>query len=401
MSVGVSQTSYARVLHVLREQEVASRAELRKKTGLSAAAVTGIVRDLIKKGYVRSSGLKVSGRGRPAEMLEYDARSRLALGIELHDHAILGVVTDLYARPLHIHSIEPVADGAAAVSSAISQWLREVQPKMGAKECAAMGIAIPGLVNQNTGIIEWTTEFSLPQIPFVELLDEGGCANPTATNRTYAAALSEAWLGAAQDAENLVYIRLGDYLGGAILIGRVPYWGSASSAGSIAHLTVDPAGLPCRCGARGCLDTVASGRALARRAREEIKNGRTSSLLERTGGNLGLVTGLMVVESAKDGDSVSLAVLREVGQWLGIAIGICVNLVGPDMVVIGGHIGRSAGEYLMDPLHEAVRAHADSVSLRTVKIVPSVLGRESVACGAAATALWANLTQSISLHPVG
>ena len=398
MSVIPSQISYARVLHILREQGSASRAELRKKTGLSAAALTGITRDLIEKGYVRPTGIKSSGRGRPAEILEYDAQSRFALGIELHDQAVFGVVTDLYAQPLHSHRVEPVADDTDAVLSAVFQWAQEVKPWMGSKDCVAVGMAIPGLVNQTTGVIEWTTEFNLPPIPIVELLGERLCHHPTVTNRTYAAALAEAWLGAAKDAKNLVYIRIGDYLGGAILVDGLPYWGSASAAGSIAHVTVDPQGLPCRCGSRGCLDTVASGYVMARRAREEIKRGRKSSLAERVDGNLNLITGAMVVEEARAGDATALDVLREAAGWLGIAVGNCINLLGPDMVILGGHIGRDAGDALIQPVYEVARAHAYSLPMRSVRIVTSVLGDEAVACGAAATALWANLTQSLSLH---
>ena len=108
MGVDTNQINYALVLQILREQGATSRAELTRRTGLSAAAVTGITRDLIAKGYVKSGGTKASGRGRPVEILEYDAESRFALGIELHDHAIFGVVTDLYAKPIHAHRLERV-----------------------------------------------------------------------------------------------------------------------------------------------------------------------------------------------------------------------------------------------------------------------------------------------------
>ena len=137
---------------------------------------------------------------------------------------------------------------------------------------------------------------------------------------------------------------------------------------------------------------------MARRAREEIKRGRNSSLMERVDGNLSLITGAMVVEEAKSGDAIALDVLREAAEWLGIAVGNCINLLGPDMVILGGHIGRDAGDTLIQPVYEVARAHAYSLPMRSVEIVTSVLDEEAVACGAAATALWVNLTQSLSLH---
>jgi len=398
MSVDTSQISYALVLQIMREQGGISRKELARKTGLSAATITSITRDLIEKGYVRTSGTKVIGRGRPVEILEYDAQSRYALGIELHDHAIFGVVTDLYANPIHTHRIEPVMDGAEAVLSAFQTWGQEIRPFTDPKECAAVGVAIPGLVDQNSGIIKFSTEFNLPQIPIVDLLEPRLCRRPAATNRTYAAALAEVWLGVARKAKNVIYIRTGEYLGGAILVDKLPYWGSESGAGSIAHVPVDPAGLPCRCGSRGCLDTVASGSAMARRAREEIKKGRSSSLSEKSNGNLNFITGSMVVEEAKAGDAVALDVLQEAARWLGIAVATCVNLLGPDMIVIGGHIGRNAGKLLIEPMYEAARTYVFTVTMQSFQIKASALGQEAVACGAAATALWANLTRSINLH---
>lgn len=120
-----------------------------------------------------------------------------------------------------------MADDTDAVLSAVVHWAQVVKPWMGSKDCVAIGLDIPGLVNQTRGVIEWTIVFNLPLIPIVELLGERLCHHPTVTNRTYAAALAEAWLGAIRDAMNLVYIRIGDYLGGAILVDGLPYWGSA------------------------------------------------------------------------------------------------------------------------------------------------------------------------------
>ena len=398
MAISGNQVNYARVLQVLRDQGAASRAEICRQTGLSAATVTGITRDLLKHGYIRSQGMVSVGRGRPAELLEYDSQSRFAVGIELHDHAVYGVVTDLYARPLHSHTVSPVMDDADSVLSAIREWAQDVIPSMAPKECVAIGIAIPGLVNQNTGIIEWTTEFNLPQIPIVDILGEDLCRRPTVTNRTYAAALAEAWIGAAHDATNMVYIRLGDYIGGAVLIDGLPYWGSASAAGSVAHMTVDPAGLPCRCGSRGCLDTVASGRAMARRAREEIKRGSASSLATKVHNNLELIVGQMIVQEVSAGDPLAVELLREAAEWLGVAVSVIINLLGPDTIVFGGHIGRQAGDDFLKTIYEGASMRAPALPMQSTRIVTSSLGKDAVACGAAATALWAGLTQSINLH---
>lgn len=401
-SIDANQINYSRVLHVLRDRGHASRVELTRRTGLSPATVTSITRDLIQKGYVKVGETKpVNGRGRPTETLIYDAESRYAIGLELHDHSVYGVLTDLYARPLHTHLVAPVADSSEAVIDAICEWVEAIQPAMGDKECVAFGVAVPGGVDQKSGRVVFSTEFELVNVPIVPLLEDRLQYRVTAINRAYAAALAEAWLGAAREAKNVMYVRLGEYIGGAILIDGLPYLGSTTKGvASIAHIPVDPNGLHCRCGSRGCLDTVASGSAMARQARSAIKTGRHSSLEERTNGYLDLITGKMVAEEARNGDALAQDVMQAAAHWLGIASGIVMNLLGPDMIVFGGELGRVAGTEFTQRISEEAKAFTYTLpdNDHQTRIIPGSLGEEAVACGAAAAALWANLTHSISLH---
>lgn len=400
-SIETNQINYARVLQYLREHGGASRTDITRDTGLSPASVTSITRDLIDRGYVQvGEEVKVSGRGRPPETLIYDAESRYALGIELHDHSVLGVLTNLYAHPLQSFRIAPVEDGLPAVLGAIKSCYQQAIEFMGDKECAAIGIAIPGAVNQENGQIVNSTEFNLTNEMIVDAVQRRIDFPVTAINRTYAAMLAETWRGEARDAKNALYIRLGTYIGGAVLLNGKPHLGTAAiGTASIAHITIDSKdGLLCRCGSRGCLDTVASGDAMARAARSEIKKGQISSLGDRTEGYLERITGTMVAEEAANGDALAISVLGEAARWLGVATGISLNLMGLDTVVLGGKTGTAGGEMLLNMIREAAHPYTYSIMPDTVKYVCSVLGEDAVASGAAATALWATLTQSINLH---
>ena len=400
-SIETNQINYARVLQHLREHGGASRTDITRETGLSPASVTGITRDLIERGYIRvGAGTKVSGRGRPPEILIYDPESRYALGIEVHDQAAFAVITDLYARPLQSIHIAPVEDGLPAVLDAISECYAQATALMSDKALAAVGIAIPGAVNQETGQVVNSTEFALNNAFLVNAAQQRINFPVTAINRTYAALLAETWRGEARDAQNALYIRLGTYIGGAVLLNGRPHLGAASvGTASIAHITIDAKdGLLCRCGSRGCLDTVASGEAIARAARREIKKGQKSSLAERTEGYLERITGMMVAEEAANSDVVAIAVLREAASWLGVATGISLNLMGLDTVILGGKIGTAGGKNFLDMICEAAYPYTYSIMPDTVNYVCSELGEDAVASGAAATALWASLTQSIDLH---
>lgn len=391
-----TQINYSRILQILREQGASNRAELARNTGLSAATVTSITRDLLESGYIRRSGQRGIQRGRPVEVLEYDAGSRYAVGLDLHDHAVYAVVTDLYARVLKAQRIAPVQDGTEAVLEGIEQAVRSILPA--AKECAGIGIAVPGAVNTQAGSVEFSSEFNLPALPIADLLADVLPQRPVLTNRAYAAMLAESWNGNAKESKNLIYIRIGEYIGGAILMDSLPFRGTNNHAGSIAHMTVDPTGGICRCGNRGCLDTVASGNALAQRVRQETRKGRSSSLSQRTNWNMELVTGSMVLEAANNGDQLAQEITREAMNWLGIAVANCINLLNVDTIVLGGNLGRALSEEMVAELYQAVHARAYPKPMSVVRIVTSALGDDAVAAGAAATSIWVNLTRSIQLH---
>ncbi len=393
-----SQINYSRILQILRERGSSNRAELARKTGLSAASVTSITRDLLKSGYIRSTGPRGIQRGRPVEILEYDAESRYAIGLDLHEHAIYSVVTDLYARVLSSRRVAPVQDGIEPVLDAIVRSVREILPAHTNKECAGIGLAFPGVVNTRAGTLEYSSEFNLPAAPIADLLADALPQRPIMTNRTYAAMLAESWHGVAQESRNLIYLRIGEYIGGAVLIEGLPFRGTNNNAGSIAHMTVDPNGLTCRCGNRGCLDTVASGYAMARRVREEIRKGRSSSLTQRTNLNMELITGGMILEEADAGDQVSVEIAHEAIEWLGIAVANCINLLNVDTIVLGGNLGRALNPDRVAHLYQTVRSRAYPKPMSAVRIVTSALGDDAVASGAAATAIWSNLMRSIQLH---
>lgn len=391
------KVSAARVLQVLREQRRCSRPELGRRTGLSAATISQITADLIDRNLLRSVGTEVVGRGRPVEILEYVADARFALGVEVHDHAVFGVKTDLFARPMRTHSLGPIANGPEAVVDAIVEWVDAVLADEAGDECVGIGLALPGLVDQRSGTVKYSTEFDLPSFPVVDQLAARLPLRPVATNRAYAAALAELWIGNAQDADHVVYLRFENSLGGAILIDRLPFWGSNSAAGAIAHLPVEARGLPCRCGSSGCVETVASGAVIARRAREFIKRGRRSALIEQAG-DMNSISADMVIRAAIEGDEVAVEVVSEAVEWLGMALGSCVNLLGPSLVVVGGRLGSVGGEYLAGLVDTATQSRVFSMQQTAFRVVSTGLGTEAIACGAAATALLAGLSRSVALH---
>ncbi len=159
--------------------------------------------------------------------------------------------------------------------------------------------------------------------------------------------------------------------------------GARGTGGELGHITVQPAGPRCGCGNRGCLEALASGTAIERRAQEVAQERPDSALgrlaMERT------LFGEDVLDLARKGDEVSLEVLREAGTWLGIGLATFVNIFDPEVIAVGGGVSE-AGDLVLEPARRELRLRSHSPSRDLVEIRNATLGAESGILGAAALA---------------
>jgi glucokinase len=181
----------------------------------------------------------------------------------------------------------------------------------------------------------------------------------------------------------MVFITLGTGVGGGIITHGVLLRGAQGAGGELGHVTIDPTGPRCGCGNYGCLEALASGTAIQRRARE-LANERPNSVL----GRLAIerqVLGEDVTRLAREGDEVSNSVLEETGRWLGIGLAGFVNTFNPEVITVGGGASR-AGELILESARKEVQLRARSPSRDLVEIKEATLGPESGVLGAAALA---------------
>jgi len=178
-----------------------------------------------------------------------------------------------------------------------------------------------------------------------------------AENDANAAALGEARRGAGAGADDQIFVTVSTGIGAGLILNGQIYRGAAGFAGEVGHMVVKPDGFPCGCGRRGCLETVASGTAIARAANTALRNGRRSllnQLAEESGGKLGAP---QVFTAAGLGDSLAGEILAEAAYYLGVGLVNLVNLLNPQVIVIGGGVA-AAGEQLLGTLREAVAQKA-------------------------------------------
>jgi glucokinase len=245
-------------------------------------------------------------------------------------------------------------------------------------------LAVPGFVLSAENMVIFAPNLhEIENIPLDEEMGSRTGRSATVENDANAAAWGEFRYGAGKDVDHQVFITLGTGVGGGVITHGVLLRGAQGAGGELGHVTIDPTGPRCGCGNHGCLEALASGTAIQRRAREVAGDMPRSAL-----GRLAIdrqVLGEDVTRLAQEGDEAAISVLEETGVWLGIGLAGFVNVFNPEVVAIGGGASR-AGEFILGPARKEVHLRARSPSRDLVEIKEATLGPESGVLGAAALA---------------
>ena len=256
----------------------------------------------------------------------------------------------------------------------------------------AIGVGLPGLVDVSTG----TAEF-LPNLPgkwkgarVAEILRELTGKEVHILNDARLATLGEYTFGAGRTAANMLLVTVGTGIGGGLILDGQLRLGLHGAAGEVGHQTIVPDGLPCGCGSRGCLETLASGPALAAEGAALLQQDRAPCLRELAG--RGAVTPKLMVAAAAAGDTLVAAAIDRTARYLGIGIANAITITAVELVVITG--GMSAlGELLLQPVREVIRERVRMFPGEEVRVVCSALGDQAGVFGGIALAAQRGLTK--------
>lgn len=247
----------------------------------------------------------------------------------------------------------------------------------------AVGFGIPSLMDRDRAVSRECVHLPLAGVPFRDLMSERLDRPMVVDNDANCALLAEARAGAARDASDALLLTLGTGIGGGILAAGAVYRGGGS-AGELGHTVVDLDGDPCPCGGRGCLETVASGTAIAR-AGAEAALAEPKSALGRARAAGREITGALVTELAGEDDAAAVEVLAEAGRKLGVGLASLANAFNPEVIVIGGG-AAAAGELLLEPTRAELRRRALGPN-RDVAVRAAHFGDEAGMLGAALMAM--------------
>lgn len=312
-------------------------------------------------------------------------RTPLFIGVDLGGTKIASALVDADMRMIDRVTVATMpGEGPDAVIGRMLGTVQDLTTRHGydVGDARAIGIGCPGPLDHKTG-----TVLDAPNLMWKDVSVAGPMAEITGRpvyleNDANVAALAENRMGAGRGARHMMYVTVSTGIGSGLILDGKLYVGAAGAAGELGHVTMLADGPLCGCGNRGCLESLASGTAIARRAREIATRPGGEGILKAARGDISAIDARLVASAATAGDAAAAAIMRVAFEYLGIAIANVVNLLNLDMVVIGGGVAR-VGNVLFDTVRRLVELRSFACMAREVRVVPASLGADAGALGAA------------------
>lgn len=381
----MKQLNVSAVLRIIRDNGSLSRAEIAKLTGLTPASVTNITKILIEDKFLIESKIGESSGGRPPIILELNPDARYVIGIGIGVGVIDVVITNLSAKIISKKSMI-IGDERYDYNLVFAELVNLINEvielsNIERKNILGAGVALHGIVNAKSGESIHSLYYGWKNINIKKRLEDELQLAIYVDNDVRAMALGESLFGATKDISNFVTLNISNGIGAGIIINNTPYYGVDFSAGEIGHIAVELDGDKCNCGNYGCLETVASNNNITKKAIKLIKQGVSSSLIKDID-NINNLTIEDICNAAKNGDEMSIIVLKEAARYIGIAITNLINILNPTAIVVVGEIFENT-TYAIDTLSEIVKNRGFKLSSENVRIIRSLLGRDASVIGAA------------------
>lgn len=372
------------ILRAIYDQDEISRADIARMTGLTRTTVSDAVSELMQEGLVAETGVGVSAGGKPPILLSIVEDSRSLIGVDLANSEFRGAIINLRGEIRHRFSL-PIDEQDGEAALALVYRLIDRLVSVAESPILGIGIGTPGLMDAQQGVVRTAVNLDWRDLPLGDLL-EGRYALPVyIANDCQVAALAELTFGIGKALSNLVVIKVGRGIGSGIILDRQLHYGDGFGAGEIGHMVVEPGGELCRCGNHGCLETLASSRAIVKRIRT-IAESNPRSLIHRFAPTPAAINTNVVLQAFDAGDEAVQAVIEEAGCYLGKAVAYLESVLNIQQIVITGSMARF-GQALIEPIKQQVNEGVLPALTNETRIEISDLGQDIVILGAAALLL--------------
>ncbi|MDR4949591.1 ROK family transcriptional regulator [Neobacillus cucumis] len=396
----VYQINKSTILNMIRLEGPISKTELSKRIGLSIPTIMKITSDFLNSGLIRVLGKANSTGGKPAELLEFIPNSHYLIGINIGRHNLNGVIMDLSANIIAKESCKtgdvlPESLLVEKVISLVNSLINKSKIKQEA--FLGMGVAMPGILEN--GKVLFSPDFSWENYDLLsELSNYFDWLNISIDNSNRLLALGEHWFGSGVGATSLFCVNLGYGIGSAIIENGIIVKGSSGTAGEFGHYVLEKNGELCSCGNRGCLESVASGNAIARTAQEKVKNGEITTINNAVN-DVTDIEAKVVFDEMRKGDKVATDIVKYAVEGIGIALSSCINLLDPEYIILSGGLVKSNDLYL-PYLKEVVRKNQMPYAGRKLEIRIGSLGDYGASVGAATLVLKKFIENGGKIDPI-
>ncbi|MGD8402861.1 MAG: ROK family transcriptional regulator [Anaerolineales bacterium] len=384
-------TAEAEVMRALRKNGQTSRSEIASITGWSRAKTSQEVNALIEKGYLVDAGEGISKGGRKPRLLRFNSNLGYVIGIDIGATSLEIALADINGTI--INRVEEPADVRQPPEDLLgrcSELILEIVVAQGIhpEQILGIGVGVPGPVDFARGVL-----VAPPLMPDWEnypirnfFKETFSSAFVVVDNDVNIMALGEQRTGDAANLDHFLVIKIGTGVGCGIMSNRKIHRGSNGSAGDIGHICVDKQGPICRCGNRGCLEAMAAGPAIAEKAMQAAREGKSELLRKMMDENGGVLTPEDVNAACREGDEAALDIIRASGQMIGDVLAGLVNFFNPSHIFIGGGI-TNFGNHLLIAIKRAVLRRSLPLATTNLSINFSRTGSDAGLMGAIMLAL--------------
>ncbi len=312
----------------------------------------------------------------------------LLIGVDLGGTNVrMGIVTPEGVVLKKIEYDTPISEGRLALLKGLVSHLKDLIRKDLNSFHPWIGIGVAGSIDRESGVIAHAPNLQyLEGFGLRDFLSKKISHPIVIENDANAFTLGEGWMGAARGSKHYCGITLGTGVGGGIVVeGRILH-GKEGMAGEVGHMVIEPKGLACGCGGRGCLEVYASGTGIKRMALEAMKIGRGKGILKWSRSDFQKITPEDVFKAAQAGDSIAKEVFKEMGGYLGLGLVNLIHLFNPEKIVIGGKVAK-AWDFFIGKTMETIQERSMKGPRDQVEIVQAQCGDEAGILGAAYAAL--------------
>ncbi len=279
----------------------------------------------------------------------------------------------------------PAKDGGSAIVAVMLGGIDEALKYAGLTrtDIAAAGIGSPGPLDTDTGVILFSANLNVKNFPLGPELSAALNRPVLVQNDVRAGGYAEFRLGAGRGYRDIIAAFVGTGIGGCIIQNGEIVTGSTGNAGEIGHMVVKAGGPRCGCGSRGCMEALASKTAIARRVNKATRNGLPTVLGEKMARKGGRLKSGDLAEAVASKDLVALKEVHRAAHFLGIGLGSLINVLGPELMIVGGGVAGALGPGYLDLVRTAARSQILVDPQGTIRIEPAALGDDAGILGAA------------------